>query len=236
MSEPLGDLTEDEPLGEWAEDEQPAALAPSVDPRLRKFVDALADAGGAVRVAQAKADAYEDDEKKPEWQKIAATVEVESAERKRQRAAADLDEARASLADDERAEPNVAEEPPAQTYYGSADEFVREWLSHMYSRQVSGRGSGRVWRADWWRVPEAISRIDALWRSWEHLRLDPATGMSVWWRDHADHHMAVLMDPEGPFRGSDAEVRVGTPLACEVPPAGLFPDERKAAPGQPAQR
>lgn len=23
--------------------------------------------------------------------------------------------------------------------------------------------------------------------------------MSVWWRDHADHHMAVLMDPDGPF-------------------------------------
>ncbi|WP_326969077.1 DUF4913 domain-containing protein [Arthrobacter sp. CG_A4] len=21
----------------------------------------------------------------------------------------------------------------------------------------------------------------AQWRSWEHLRLDPATGMSVWW-------------------------------------------------------
>ncbi|WP_216666160.1 DUF4913 domain-containing protein [Actinomyces faecalis] len=27
-------------------------------------------------------------------------------------------------------------------------------------------------------------------RSWEHPRQDPATGMSVWLRDHADHHMA----------------------------------------------
>lgn len=33
----------------------------------------------------------------------------------------------------------------------------------------------------------------------EHLRLDPATGVSVWLRDHADH-LVVLMDPDGPFR------------------------------------
>lgn len=224
-----------EPLGEWAEDE-PTTLAPAGDPRLRRFTDALADAGGAVRVAQAKADAYEDDEAKLEWQKVAATVEAEKAERKRQRAALDLEEARAEVAAADAARPtlNEGEDAPAQTYYGSAEEFMREWLSYMYSRQVSGRGSGRVWRADWWRVPEAVSRLDALWRAWEHLRLDPATGMSVWWRDHADHHMAVLLDPEGPFRGSETEVRVGTPLACEVPPAGLFPDEREAPPGQSA--
>lgn len=226
-----------EPLGEWAEDEPTApAQAPGSDPRLRKFTDALADAGGEVRVAQAQADACEDDDKKLEWQKIAATVAVEKAERKRQRAAHDLEEARAAVAaaDAEPASPDEVEGEPVQTYYGSADEFMREWLSHMYSRQVSGRGSPRVWRDDWWRVPEAVSRIDALWRAWEHLRLDPATGMSVWWRDHADHHMAVLLDPQGPFGSSKTVVRAGTPLTCEVPPAGLFPDEREAPPGQSA--
>lgn len=32
------------------------------------------------------------------------------------------------------------------------------------------------------------------------LRQDPTTGISVWFRDHADHHMAVLLDPDsGPF-------------------------------------
>lgn len=25
------------------------------------------------------------------------------------------------------------------------------------------------------------------------------TGMSVWWRDHAEHHMAILTDPDRPF-------------------------------------
>jgi hypothetical protein len=45
--------------------------------------------------------------------------------------------------------------------------------------------------------------VEALWRAWEHLRLDGATGISVWWSDHADHHMNMLLNPDGPFRQSD---------------------------------
>jgi hypothetical protein len=33
------------------------------------------------------------------------------------------------------------------------------------------------------------------------LRLDGSTGMSVWWRDHADHHMGVLLSADGLFKG-----------------------------------
>lgn len=50
---------------------------------------------------------------------------------------------------------------------------------------------------------EAVSRIEALWTAWEHLRLDGATGISVWWGDHADHHMRVFLDPQGPFYNCD---------------------------------
>lgn len=62
--------------------------------------------------------------------------------------------------------------------------------------------------------------------------MDPSTGMSVWWRDHADHHMAVLMDPEGPFADANHYVNEnqadkGAPLPYEAPPAELFPDVRK---------
>lgn len=225
-------------LGEWEAEATPEPVDEGQrrrkpDPRLRKYADNLADAGGALRVAVAKADAYEDDDKKDEWQKVAANVEVEKAERKRQRAADDLEAARSELwiIDHQASGPTDEEAEDPQPYFGSADEFVREWLCHMYSREVSGRGSGRVWRDEWWKVPEAVSRLDALWRAWEHLRLDGATGMSVWWRDHADHHMAVLLDPEGPFRGSETACRVGSPLPCAPPPEGLFPDERVAPPG-----
>lgn len=67
----------------------------------------------------------------------------------------------------------------------------------MYRRPIDG--THRRWAARWWQHEEAIIRLEALWRAWEHLRLDPATGMSIWWRDHADHHMAALMSPDGPF-------------------------------------
>ena len=69
-------------------------------------------------------------------------------------------------------------------------------------------------------------RLEALWRAWEHLRLDPATGMSVWWRDHADHHMRVLMADDGPFHGSPDAIDYGKPLTHVEPPEGLFVDER----------
>ncbi|MGL4339998.1 MAG: DUF4913 domain-containing protein [Rhodoglobus sp.] len=113
-------------------------------------------------------------------------------------------------------------------YFGSVDEFVREYLVFVYRRRIDGRN--RLWAGKWWEYEEAVIRLDALWRSWERLRHDAATGMSVWWRDHADYHMNVLMDPEGPFAGSaeDDENRSkkGDPLPYVAPPPGLFPDAR----------
>lgn len=91
----------------------------------------------------------------------------------------------------------VLEEP--ETFYGSADEFVREFLIVTYRREVSPKGDFR-WDPRWWMHPEAVARLDALWRTWEHFRGDGATGMSVWWRDHADHHMSVLLSLRGTVR------------------------------------
>jgi len=88
---------------------------------------------------------------------------------------------------------NAALEP--RLFFGSVDEFVRERLRYTYARRVGPQGPNR-WSAKWWKSPEAISRLDALWRSWEALRLQPTFGMSVWWRDHADHHMRMLMSPK----------------------------------------
>lgn len=125
-------------------------------------------------------------------------------------------------------DPTGADEPTL--YYGSVDEFLREYLRTAYRRAINGRN--RVWAARWWEYPEAVIRLEALWRAWEHLRRDPTTGMSVWWRDHADHHMPVLMDPDGPFAGAKADAdqnlcRRGELLPYEAPPAGLFPDVRE---------
>lgn len=125
------------------------------------------------------------------------------------------------------------EEPEPGLYYGSVDEFVREYLVGAYRRTL--RPGTRVWAANWWEYHEAVIRLDALWRSWEQFRLDPSTGMSVWWRDHADHHMRVLFDPDGPFAGvrmNDDDIDVkGAPLPYTAPPDGLFPDVRVSPEG-----
>ena len=114
------------------------------------------------------------------------------------------------------------EETP-ELYFSDVDVFVREFLAPTYRRSLEG--NHRAWCAEWWRHAEAINRLESLWRAWEHLRLDPATGMSIWWRDHADHHMQALLAPDGPFKGCGSD-RGHQPRATALPlaaaPPGLF--------------
>lgn len=119
-----------------------------------------------------------------------------------------------------------APSPAPRLMYGSVDEFLREFLRHAYSRPVGGGNARNRWAAEWWHSAEAVMRLEAMWRSWEHLRRDPATGMSVWWLQHADPHMAVLLSPDGPFAKSEDRASAGEPLPYARPPAGLFLDER----------
>ena len=120
-------------------------------------------------------------------------------------------------------EDDALEQP--ETFYGSADDFVREFLIVTDRREVSPKGEFR-WDPQWWMHPEAVARLDALWRTWEHFRNDGATGMSVWWRDHADHHMGVLLSPVGPFAKLSGTTNPGDALPYTAPPLGLFPDVR----------
>lgn len=122
--------------------------------------------------------------------------------------------------------PRPVTPPPAppRLVYPTVDRFVAEVLSPMFARPVDGRHL--TWCPSWWKHPEAITRLDALWRSWEHLRLDAATGISVWLSMHADHHMRVLMDPDlGPFKACHPDRGHGErlkPLRLVEPPPGLF--------------
>lgn len=108
-------------------------------------------------------------------------------------------------------------------YFASLDEFVQHKLSTAYAREMR---KTMMWCPQWWLHEEAISRLEALWRSWEHLRLDGATGMSVWWKDHADVHMRVLFSTDGPFQGctpARGHAPQVQPLPVEPAPEGLFP-------------
>jgi Domain of unknown function (DUF4913) len=123
-------------------------------------------------------------------------------------------------------------EPPTP-YFPTLPEWVDQWLLPVYRRSI--KGPERAWCPQWWRHDEAVARLDAMWRAWEHLRLDAATGLSVWFRDHADHHMTVLLDANGPFKGCDAthSDRPLEPLPHEPPPPGTFQPDDEFIPSAP---
>lgn len=114
---------------------------------------------------------------------------------------------------------------PPGLYYLTLAEWVQEWLFPVYRRSV--RGHQRTWCSQWWNHAEAVARLEALWRAWEHLRQDPATGLSVWFRDHADHHMTVLLDADGPFKSCDGQhsEHPVEELPHDPPPHGMFEPE-----------
>lgn len=221
-------------MSDWGDDElDPDAAGPvDVDEPSTFGVDVRSLAGQMVVGAVQSAVGGEVSKAAQAAVKELMTPEVREAIRAR------ADEAAAAAIAEQVDGPEDSEPEPG-LYYGSVDEFVREYLRNVYRRRIDGRH--RCWAGRWWEHDEAVIRLEALWRSWEHLRQDAATGMSVWWRDHADHHMAVLMDPDGPFatatEGEENTSKKGAPLPYVAPPEGMFPDVREepaAAPGDAA--
>ena len=110
--------------------------------------------------------------------------------------------------------------------YSSAVEFFAELLAQSYVREVN-EGATFAWCPEWYKHPEALIRMEAIWRAWEHLRLEPALGISTWWLNHADPHMRILMDKEGPFKkcaydGHKAPTPARAALPHAIPEAGIF--------------
>ena len=56
--------------------------------------------------------------------------------------------------------------------YATLDEWVGEYFAPTFGRLVGGE---HRWCSQWQQHAEAITRLEALWRSWEALRLDPAS-------------------------------------------------------------
>ncbi|MCZ4277415.1 DUF4913 domain-containing protein [Rhodococcoides yunnanense] len=111
---------------------------------------------------------------------------------------------------------------PPKLVYANKFDFFDDYLSDVYRREVT-TGTQKSWCLSWWKHTEAVIVVEALWRSWEKLRTDPGTGLSVWKKDHADHHMNVLFDPNGTF--AKCSVRNGhyllDPLPSEPIPVAL---------------
>ena len=110
------------------------------------------------------------------------------------------------------------QEPPPETFYSNPIDFFAELLGPSYVREVNG-GSEFVWCPQWYKHVEALTRVEALWRAWEHLRLEGALGISTWWINHADPHMSILMAPNGPFKKCiyDGHKERNTPELLSLP-------------------
>ncbi|PRQ11433.1 hypothetical protein C1Y63_06170 [Corynebacterium sp. 13CS0277] len=81
--------------------------------------------------------------------------------------------------------------------YPSMFDFVMCELVSTY-----GQSQGRVpnWSAIWYRHPEAVRRLDALWRKFEKLRVDdPFSFRESFYHRYADYHMDRLMKSESVF-------------------------------------
>jgi Domain of unknown function (DUF4913) len=92
--------------------------------------------------------------------------------------------------------PGQGKDPPPQPLYSGVEEWVTGHFLPMFRRPLGGEYR---WCRQWWQHAEAITRLTALWHSWETLRLEPGTGMAVWLRDHLDHQLTVLLGRGGPF-------------------------------------
>jgi Domain of unknown function (DUF4913) len=110
-----------------------------------------------------------------------------------------------------------------ENFYPHVAAFVTGFLAEVYAHEWREQDGSWRWCAQWWSHTEALVRLEALWKAWEVLRLDPGAGASTWLRDHADPTMAALTSPAGPFTRC-TPVRHATPsaLVTAPPPAALF--------------
>lgn len=113
----------------------------------------------------------------------------------------------------------------AEPAYRSVLEFFEGIVMPLLQDRLIDPRNGLRWSARWWDSPEALIRLDAMWRAFESLRQDPGTGISDWLRDHFDVHMEVLTSEHGPFGKSRDVSQRGEAIPHEKPPKGLFPTD-----------
>lgn len=121
------------------------------------------------------------------------------------------------------AEPEL--ETTFETAYGDVMEWVDNYFVQVFGDSVGYRPGDQLnWCPEWWRHSSAVIRLDALWRVWERYRHDGGPGISAWFLDHADPHMRVLIDVNGPFRRCSVERghRGTSPLPSWAPERSMF--------------
>ena len=92
--------------------------------------------------------------------------------------------------------PSSAPVTASEPMYDTLDAWVHEYFTPTFTRPIGGEIR---WCAQWAEHAEAVTRLEALWRSWESLRLDPAVGMATWLTNYLDPLLAALVSRSGTF-------------------------------------
>ena len=111
----------------------------------------------------------------------------------------------------------------AEPVYHAVEDWVIDQFLPAFRRTLGGEFR---WCAQWWKHDEAVSRLIALWHAWEVLRLQPGTGLGVWYRDHLDHQLPILMGARGPFyQCSETAHREPRETVVEVAPGDVWDED-----------
>ena len=91
----------------------------------------------------------------------------------------------------------------------------------VFARPVGGEIR---WCSHWAEHPEALTRLEALWRAWETLRLDPNLGIATWLTNYLDPQLVALTSRAGTFAQCTPDRHAGTaPLPTAATPERLSP-------------
>ncbi|WP_280246942.1 MULTISPECIES: DUF4913 domain-containing protein [Nocardia] len=128
---------------------------------------------------------------------------------------ADIEALAARTVRDKLAELTAAAAESPAPRYADVVEWVNDYLSVVYWRDVAGVDSGHCWCAQWWRHEEAVERLTPLFQRWMQLEAT-AEGMLTWWAV-ADHHMGRLLAKDGPFSRCTPTKHYAGPDAAGLP-------------------
>ncbi|WP_414173027.1 DUF4913 domain-containing protein [Clavibacter tessellarius] len=91
------------------------------------------------------------------------------------------------------------------------DDLFVEWVvEHCASVEYVWTEKRPSWCPEWWKHPEAVERLFALWtaRTQAYANDEDLAAASSWWVYHWDHHAPILFDSRtGPFRNCNKEAR-----------------------------
>ena len=122
-----------------------------------------------------------------------------------------------------RIRPRTAEPVRPENLYPNVAAWVAGFLAPLYAHEWNEMDREWKWCSRWWLHTEAVVRLEAMWKAWELLRLDPGTGASTGLLHHADPAMAALTSPTGTFRRCKPDQhKAYDALPTDPPPPGLF--------------